>query len=462
MIEAALYIALGALSISLLLFAVLPIVSARARRLAINELERQAPVSLSEITAQKDQMRAKFAVDMNRQEKRVSKLQSETHQYRIDAERWRGHAQSVEMDFDKLTEDVAKSQKKFTRMETELAKQKEIAKSALKTPTGKDTQARLTLENEVDELRAEKSVGHAKIVSLQTELSNAQSRIAEMERMMPSLEELDLRKELKILAQDVAKHVKNSPPTPALPKVQKAEIEKVEKAAAPQVTPAPVQIPQMVLKSQQAPSKALATGVKPMTEAQTPAPRPAPTAEPGNPSIGATAPTASNAAPKIVINGVNGAAAATSQAASIIVPSVENHPSKPDVSEDVNRADDKQMETQPPADDSIEAILAIEKPVEDDVKISSGEISHSQGNGSTINGNSPALYSGAKAPLKQPAKLDSKSSGKSAGKSNGTTPHFGAVGKHVKAAKKGGADNRKKTTDLSERIRSLKSEVASS
>lgn len=257
MIEAALYIALGALSISLLLFAVLPIVSGRARRLAINELERQAPVSLSEITAQKDQMRAKFAVDMNRQEKRVSKLQSETHQHQISAERWRGHAQGVEMEFDKLTDEYAGLKKKFMRLEQDLEKQKGIAKSALKSPTGKDTQVRLTLESEVDQLRAEKSTANSKIVSLQTELSKAHSRVAEMERMMPSLEELDLRIELKTLAEDVSKFVRSSPPMPRKAAKSIAEIKVEEKATK---TPAAViydntptaaeSIPKIVLRSQ--------------------------------------------------------------------------------------------------------------------------------------------------------------------------------------------------------------------
>lgn len=262
MIEAALYIALGALSISLLLFAVLPIVSGRARRLAINELERQAPVSLSEITAQKDQMRAKFAVDMNRQEKRVSKLQSETHQHQISAERWRGHAQGVEMEFDKLTDEYAGMKKKFMRMEQDLEKQKGIAKSALKSPTGKDTQIRLTLESEVDQLRAEKSTANVKIVSLQTELSNAQSRVAEMERLMPSLEELDLRQELKTLAEDVSKYIKNSPPMPRKAEKPVAKIKVEEKSTK---KPAPVvvedapaladSIPKIVLRSQSKPPK---------------------------------------------------------------------------------------------------------------------------------------------------------------------------------------------------------------
>ena len=217
MIEAALYFALGALSISLLLFAILPIVSGRARRLAIHELERQAPVSLSEITAQKDQMRARFAVELNRQEKRGDQLQAETHQHLIDAEKWRAYAQRIELDFEKLTRDYTALKKKISSAELNLQKQKEIAKSALKTMTGQEKKRLFALEEEVDQLRAEKSTASVRIVSLQTELSNAQSRISGMERHMPSLEELSLRKELKALAEDVSQYIRSTPPPAAMP-----------------------------------------------------------------------------------------------------------------------------------------------------------------------------------------------------------------------------------------------------
>lgn len=220
MIEAALYFALGALSVSLLLFAILPIISGRARRLAIHELERQAPVSLSEITAEKDQMRARFAVELNRQEKRADQLQAETHQHLVDAEKWRAYAERIELDFDKLTSDYAALKKKISSAELDLKKQKDIAKSALKTMTGQEKKRLFALEEEVDQLRAEKSTANVRIVSLQTELSNAQSRISAMERHMPSLEELSLRKELKALAEDVGTYIRSAPPpapTPAKP-----------------------------------------------------------------------------------------------------------------------------------------------------------------------------------------------------------------------------------------------------
>lgn len=218
MIEAALYFALGALSVSLLLFVILPIVSGRARRLAIHELERQAPVSLSEITAQKDQMRARFAVELNRQEKRADQLQVESQQHLVTAEKWRIFAERVEQEFEKLKNDYASLKKKISTAEVNLEKQKEIAKSALKTMTGQEKKRLFELEEEVEELRSEKSAANVRIVAMQTELNNAQSRVAEMERHMPSLEELNLRKELKALAEDVSAFVKSTPPhAPVVP-----------------------------------------------------------------------------------------------------------------------------------------------------------------------------------------------------------------------------------------------------
>ncbi len=216
MIEAALYFALGALCVSLLLFVILPIVSGRARRLAIHELERQAPVSLSEITAQKDQMRARFAVELNRQEKRADQLQVESQQHLVTAEKWRIFAERVEQEFEKLKTEYAGLKKSLSSAEVNLEKQKEIAKSALKTMTGQDKKRLFELEDEVEELRAEKTAANVRMVAIQTELNNSQSRVAEMERHMPSLEELSLRKELKALAEDVSAFVKSAPPPAAI------------------------------------------------------------------------------------------------------------------------------------------------------------------------------------------------------------------------------------------------------
>lgn len=430
MIEAALYIALGALSISLLLFAVLPIVSGRARRLAINELERQAPVSLSEITAQKDQMRAKFAVDMNRQEKRVSKLQAETHQHQISAERWRGHAQSVEMEFDKLTDEYAATKKKFMRMEQELERQKDIAKSALKTPTGKETQARLNLESEVDQLRAEKSTASVKIVSLQTEVSNAQSRVAEMERMMPSLEELSLRKELKSLAEDVSKFVKSSPPMTRRVAEPIANEKTTRAATDPEDTDsnnqdsAPTEIPKLALKSKaETPKKETSSAKTINTKAATPE------APPQQPPIKNAEPTEPKAQ---IVNGMNGTNGSTKSSRLIVTPVAPIEVSAEAVAEKKSNG----VTTHSVLDENGGGIKAV-PPV---VKLSSAN-----SKGAKSNGNSNINFAAAKAPTKMATNPGAKP--------NATT------GKPLKSGKPSVASRQKKATDA--KSRTVKTEATS-
>lgn len=269
MIEAALYFALGALCVSLLLFVILPIVSGRARRLAIHELERQAPVSLSEITAQKDQMRARFAVELNRQEKRADQLQVESQQHHVTAEKWRIFAERVEQEFEKLNSDYAGLKKKISSAEVNLEKQKEIAKSALKTMTGQEKKRLFELEDEVEELRSEKSAANVRFVSMQTELNNAQSRVAEMERHMPSLEELNLRKELKALAEDVSAFVKSTPvPAPVAPPAPVAFV--------PPPAPIAVVVPPPVPVAVAPPPAPADTDPSPAPVAITPSPTPGP------------------------------------------------------------------------------------------------------------------------------------------------------------------------------------------
>ncbi len=210
MIEAALFISLGALSVALLLFAIIPVVSRRARSLAVKELERQAPVSFSEITAQKDQMRAHFAVEINRMEKRMNKLQEDTHKHRIDSERWRTHAEHLELDFERLTSEYSELTERLAKVEAELDQQSTIAKDALKTPTGIEKKKLYALENEVKDLIAAENDAKLEIVALKSELTAKEGRILEMEKSMPSLDELDLRKELKGLAEDVSVFIKST------------------------------------------------------------------------------------------------------------------------------------------------------------------------------------------------------------------------------------------------------------
>lgn len=74
MIEAAMYFALGALAAGLLGLLLVPIVVRRAARLTQRRIEGSIPLSLDEIRAEKDQLRAEFALSTRRLELSVEEL----------------------------------------------------------------------------------------------------------------------------------------------------------------------------------------------------------------------------------------------------------------------------------------------------------------------------------------------------------------------------------------------------
>ena len=62
MIEPIMYAGLGFLAATLLALVILPMVHARAVRLTMRRLEAATPLSMAEIQADKDQLRAEFAM----------------------------------------------------------------------------------------------------------------------------------------------------------------------------------------------------------------------------------------------------------------------------------------------------------------------------------------------------------------------------------------------------------------
>ena len=68
--------ALGFLTAGMLAFLFLPAVWRRALRLARRRLEMQLPLSVEEIVAERDQLRAVFAVEKRRQEQKYEALQT--------------------------------------------------------------------------------------------------------------------------------------------------------------------------------------------------------------------------------------------------------------------------------------------------------------------------------------------------------------------------------------------------
>src|SRR5918996_2736624 len=78
MVEPIMYFAIGFLVSTLLGLAIVPLVHNRAVRLTTKRLEAATPLSMAEIQADKDQLRAEFAMSTRRLEMSVDQLKNKT------------------------------------------------------------------------------------------------------------------------------------------------------------------------------------------------------------------------------------------------------------------------------------------------------------------------------------------------------------------------------------------------
>src|SRR5262245_3602893 len=78
MIEQIMFVAIGFLVAGLLVIGVIPLVHARAVRLTLKRIEAVTPMSMAEIQADKDQLRAEFAMSTRRLEMSVEQMKAKT------------------------------------------------------------------------------------------------------------------------------------------------------------------------------------------------------------------------------------------------------------------------------------------------------------------------------------------------------------------------------------------------
>ena len=78
MIEPVMFVGIGFLVAGLLVIGAIPLVHARAVRLTMKRLEAVTPMSMAEIQADKDQLRAEFAMSTRRLEMSVDQLKNKS------------------------------------------------------------------------------------------------------------------------------------------------------------------------------------------------------------------------------------------------------------------------------------------------------------------------------------------------------------------------------------------------
>src|SRR5712672_1645529 len=78
MIEPIMFVGIGFLVAGLLVIGVIPLVHSRAVRLTMRRLEALTPLSMADIQADKDQLRAEFAMSTRRLEMSVEQMKAKT------------------------------------------------------------------------------------------------------------------------------------------------------------------------------------------------------------------------------------------------------------------------------------------------------------------------------------------------------------------------------------------------
>src|SRR5215207_3089342 len=125
-IEALMIFALGFLTAALFALVILPAFNARAERLARRRVEAQFPLSISELTAEKDHLRAEFAVLQRRLERKAEEALSEKHR---DMEELGRRALRIEAQENEL---IARD-KRIVELENELARVRQRLSEAAAT-----------------------------------------------------------------------------------------------------------------------------------------------------------------------------------------------------------------------------------------------------------------------------------------------------------------------------------------
>src|SRR5580704_6242086 len=128
MVEPIMYGAIGFLIAGLLVIGFIPLVHARAERLTTRRLEALTPLSMAEIQAEKDQLRAEFAMSTRRLEMSVEQLKAKTTNQLTEIGRKSDAVGRLKLDLGEKTASLFALEAKEKQLSSELhAAQAELA-----------------------------------------------------------------------------------------------------------------------------------------------------------------------------------------------------------------------------------------------------------------------------------------------------------------------------------------------
>jgi chromosome segregation ATPase len=182
MVEPIMFLAIGFLLAALIGLGIVPLVHARAVRLTMKRLEASTPLSLAEIQADKDQLRAEFAMSARRLEMNVEQLKARTASQAAELGKKSDAVNRLKIELDDRNAAILALEEREKTLREELR--------TIDTDAGTKTERLLDAERELAEKRAE-------ITKLTHELTDrtmaADSRQVELVAMNTQMELLKSR-----------------------------------------------------------------------------------------------------------------------------------------------------------------------------------------------------------------------------------------------------------------------------
>lgn len=195
MIEPAMYLGIGFLLASLLGIIFIPLVHARAVRLTMRRLEASTPLSMAEIQADKDQLRAEFAMSTRRLEMSVDQLKAKTTSQLAELGKKADAINRLKVELGDKTATIFALEAREKSLKEQIRTTEE--EYAVKTSALRETERSLAdkeaelarLSAELGEHRAENDGQRVELIALKTQIDALKLRIEDYEREIKTTEE---------------------------------------------------------------------------------------------------------------------------------------------------------------------------------------------------------------------------------------------------------------------------------
>jgi chromosome segregation ATPase len=207
-VETIMIFALGFVAASLIALLIIPAINARAERLARRRAEALFPMSISELTADKDHLRAEFAVLQRRIERKAEEAMAAKHQSMEELGRRAVRIEAMESTLterDKtiaeLERNLASTQDKLDVTDQDLAQTRTFLNGTRETLSALENAHRATLD-ELSKTRMDLDLTQGERTKTKTDLIHAAEKLARLEaeyaetdqRLTASLSDLDAKR----------------------------------------------------------------------------------------------------------------------------------------------------------------------------------------------------------------------------------------------------------------------------